>query len=90
MLYPGFFKQTVSVVRIEILVVIQKELCQYRVVVVHFQLAGIQTMDCPSVFFRQFKIKDLENTLPKVKRGDEEGRFPNQPQLSTIAERESE
>lgn len=29
-LYPGFFKQTVSVVRIEILVVIQKELCQYR------------------------------------------------------------
>ena len=33
-LYPGFFKQTVSVVRIEILVVIQKELCQYRVVVV--------------------------------------------------------
>ena len=59
-LYPGFFKQTVSVVRIEILVVIQKELCQYRVVVVHFQLAGIQTMDCPSVFFRQFKLKDLE------------------------------
>ena len=42
-LYPGFFKQTVSVVRIEILVVIQKELCQYRVVVVHFQLAGVQT-----------------------------------------------
>ena len=38
-LYPGFFKQTVSVVRIEILVVIQKELCQYRVVVVHFQVS---------------------------------------------------
>ena len=52
MLYPGFFKQTVSVVRIEILVVIQKELCQYRVVVVHFQLAGVQTANCLSVFFR--------------------------------------
>ena len=51
-LYPGFFKQTVSVVRIEILVVIQKELCQYRVVVVHFQLAGVQTANCLSVFFR--------------------------------------
>jgi hypothetical protein len=38
----------------------------------------------------KLKIKDLENALPKVKRGDEEGRFPNQPQLSTIAERESE
>ena len=42
-LYPGFFKQTVSVVRIEILVVIQKELCQYRVVVVHFQLAFLSS-----------------------------------------------
>lgn len=51
-LYPGFFKQTVSVVRIEILVVIQKELCQYRVVVVHFQLAGVQAANCLSVFFR--------------------------------------
>ena len=51
-LYTGFFKQPVSVVRIEILVVIQKELCQYRVVVVHFQLAGVQTANCLSVFFR--------------------------------------
>ena len=60
-LYPGFFKQTVSVVRIEILVVIQKELCQYRVVVVHFQLAGVQTANCLSASVNsksRYKIKE--------------------------------